>query len=349
MKISHILLVFSALFCIAPPVIAQGSIIAEETVIISVDDHLITFAEFYKEADRIFHQNPLMAQQAGLFQAITNLVRRALTLQTALKFAVPLAQFRSLADEFTSKEIEQAGSLNDFLLEKNSELGILDKEEFADYIYNEYVYIRVMSIVLGNQQTAGKGLRVILAPSPAEIRSAYKENQEFRMAQAVLKWSYLSFYKKPGSAQTPGGIVTNALAGLDNGSISAQELIDLADNDLKRIGQPEDTAAWIIDFVSNASAGEYAINPKSDLGSQGNVSMILITENLPAREYSFEEAQPIIIKRLTDKKRNVAVVDFFAKAVAEVDVWVTDDIPGLKDLVSQMIGRYIPANSPEEL
>ena len=40
-----------------------------------------------------------------------------------------------------------------------------------------------------------------------------------------------------------------------------QELIDLADHDFPGVGQPKDSAGWIIDFVSSASAGGYVIGP----------------------------------------------------------------------------------------
>jgi len=348
-KISHILLVFSALLCIARPVVAQGSNVADATVIIKVDDYLITSADAFKEARRLFHQNPLMEQEASKIIAISNLVRQALTLQAAAKLEVPLAHYHSAAGEFVLKEIERAGSKNNFLLEKNNELGMLDTEEFHDFIYHSFVHTQVMGIVTGNQETAGKGLRVILDPSPAEIRRAYKDNQEFRMAPEVIKWSYLKFYKKSNSGQMPTEIVAKALADLDDGSISAQELINLADDAIANVGQPEDTATWIIDFVSSASTGEYRIAEKNNLGSQGSVSMIIVTESVPARAYSFNEAQPVIAKLLTDKKREKVVEDFYAETAAVVDIWVTDDVPGLKNFVSQMIGRHIPANNPEEL
>jgi hypothetical protein len=348
-KTSQILLVFGALLCIAPAVIAQQSRIADETVIIQVDDHLITSADITKEGRRLFHQNPRMTQEMSEVRAITNLVQQALTFQTAAKLAIPLEQYFALADEFVVKEIERAGSMQNFLLEKNDELGVLDIDEFRDYIYSNFVYTHVMRIVSGNQETAGKGFRVILEPSPAEIRREYKENEEYRMAPAILKWSYLRFYPKSNDAQTPEQLVAKALTDLEDGAISAQGLIDLADDAIANTGQPEDTAAWVLDFVSSASASEYKIGPKSNFGSQDTVSFVIITENAPPKEYPFAEAQRIIVRKLTSVKRMKAIDDFFEEAAAKVAIWVTDDIPGLKDYVSQMIGRDIPVNNPEEL
>ena len=349
MKISQVLLVLGALLCIAPTVIAQQSGIADETVIIQVDDHLITGADIVDEGRRLLHQNPSMPQQAREARAYTNLVQQALVLQAAAKLAIPLEQYFALADEFVVKEIERAGSINNFLLEKNDELGILDVEEFRDYIYNNFVYTHVLRIVAGNQQTAGKGFRVILEPSPVEVRRAYKENHEYRMAPAILKWSYLRFYPKGDSAQAHKDMVGKALTDLNDGAISVQELIDLADDAIAHTGQPKDTAAWVLDFVSSASTGAYKIGPKSNFGAQGTVSVIIITENTPPKEYPFAEAQRIIVKRLTNEKRRKAIDDFFEEAAARVDIWVTDDILGLKDFVSQMIGRHIPVNNPEEM
>ena len=349
MKISQVLLVLGALLCIAPTVIAQQSGIADETVIIQVDDHLITRADIVDEGRRLLHQNPSMPQQAREARAYTNLVQQALVLQAAAKLAIPLEQYFALADEFVLKEIERAGSINNFLLEKNDELGILDVEEFRDYIYNNFVYTHVLRIVAGNQQTAGKGFRVILEPSPAEVRRAYKENHEYRMAPAILKWSYLRFYPKGDSAQAHKDMVGKALTDLNDGAISVQELIDLADDAIANTGQPKDTAAWVLDFVSSASTGAYKIGPKSNFGAQGTVSVIIITENTPPKEYPFAEAQRIIVKRLTNEKRRKAIDDFFEEAAARVDIWVTDDILGLKGFVSQMIGRHIPVNNPEEM
>jgi hypothetical protein len=348
-KISHILLVFSALLCIAPAVIAQESKIAGETVIIQIDDRLITYSDTSKEAARISRQNPLMPQQSSEVLAITNLVNQALTLQAAAKLDIPLAQYRARADEFVLEEIEQAGSVNNFLLEKNNSLGVMDIKEFRDYLYHNFVYNSVIGIVVGNQQTAGKGFRAILGPSPAELRSAYKENQEFRMAPAVLKWSYLRFYPKKGGAETPEQILSKALIDLDAGSISAQGLIDLADDAIANVGQPEETADWVLDFISSASAGGYIIGPKSAYSPQGTVSVVIITENVPARKYPFGEAQSIITKQLTAKKKKKIIDTFFTEAAAVANVWVTDDIPGLKGFVSEMIGRDIPVNNPEEL
>jgi len=345
-KIPHILLVIGALLCFSPPVISQESGIADEIVIIQINDHLITSADSAKEARRLFHQNPLIDQDTSNILAINNLVRQALTLQAAAKLEVPLAHYHSQADEFVLKEIERAGSMKNFLLEKNDELGMQEIDEFRDYIYYSFVHHHVMGLVAGNQPTAGNGLRTILSPSPAKIRRAYKERQEFRMAPAVLKWSYLRFYPKSNGAQTPEQIVAKALADLDDGSISLQELIDLADNAIPNVGQPEDTASWIIDFVSSASAGEYIIAPNT---RTRGVAIVVIIENVPAQEYTFEEAQPIIIKRLTDEKKRRVVDDFYAETAAVVDFWVTDDIPGLKGFVSQMIGRDIPANMPDKI
>ena len=354
MKISHILLVFSAILCIPPSVVAQQSRIPDETVIIQVDDHLITSADTNKEARRLLYQNPASlhdqsAQDKAGYDAVVNLVRQALALQVVAKLEVPVAHYRSVTDEFVLKEIERAGSINDFLLEKNNELGVLDIEEFSDYIYRNFIYTYIIRTVVGNQETAGKGLRAILGPSPAEVRRAYKENQKFRMAPAVLRWNYLKFRKNSDSGETPKQIVTKALTDLSDGSINVQGLIDLADDAIPGVGQPEETADWIFDFVSSASTGEYIIAPKNNSGSQGSVGMVVVTENVPAQEYTFEEAQPIIIKWLTGRNRAKALGDFFTETAAVVDVWVTDDIPGLKKAVSRMIGRDIPVNNPEEL
>jgi hypothetical protein len=345
-KISPILLVFGALLCIAPTVIAQQSGMANETVTIQIADHLITAADIAKARRRLFHQNPLISQQTSDLRAITNLVQEALTLQAAAKLSVPLEQYFALADDFVVKEIERAGSMNNFLLEKKDELGAINVEEFRDYIYKNFVYTHVIKMIAGKQQTAGKGFRVILKPSPAEIRRAYKENQEYRMAPAILKWSYLRFYPKSNSDQTPEQLVAKALTDLEDGTISPQELIDLADDAIANAGQPEDTVTWVLDFVSSASTGAYIIGPKSNFGSQGTVSVVIVTENVPSRERSFAEAQHIIEKELTDKNRKEAIDDFFEETAAMVDVWVTDDITGLKDFVSQIIGRDIPLNTP---
>ncbi|MDE0585284.1 MAG: hypothetical protein OSB63_01535 [Planctomycetota bacterium] len=347
MKIPHILLVIGALLCFSPLVISQEYGIADEIVIIKINNHLITSADSAKEARRLFHQNPLIDQDTSNILAINNLVRQALTLQAAAKLGAPLlAHYHSQAEEFVLKEIERAGSRKNFLLEKNDELGMRDREEFRDYIYYSFVHHHVMGVVAGNQPTAGNGLRTILSPSPAKIRRAYKERQEFRMAPAVLKWSYLRFYPKSNGAQTPEQIVDKALADLDDGSISLQELIDLADNAIPNVGKPEDTATWIVDFVSSASAGEYIIAPSTSIRG---VAIVVITENVPVQEYTFEEAQPIIIKRLTNEKKSQVIDDFYAETAAMVDFWVTDDIPGLKGFVSQMIGRDIPANMPVKI
>tara|TARA_X000001036_G_scaffold414950_1_gene430624 strand:- start:146 stop:1207 length:1062 start_codon:yes stop_codon:yes gene_type:complete len=344
-KISQILLVLGALPYIAPAAIAQESGLANETVIIQVNDHLITKADIMDEARRLLHQNPLMAQQASEVRAYTNLVQQGLLLQAAAELAVPLKQYFALADEFVLKEIERAGSMNNFLLEKNNELGILEIEEFRDYIYNNFVYTHVLRIVAGSQQTAGKGFRVILEPSPKEIRHAYKENHEYRMAPAILKWSYLKFYQKGDSAQAHKDMVGKALTDLENGAISMQELIDLADDAIANTGQPEDTAAWVLDFVSSASTGAYKIGPKSNFGSQGTVSLVVITENTPPKEYPFTEAQSIIAKRLMGERRIKVIDDFFKETATKANIWVTGDIPGLKDFISQMIGRDILTNT----
>ena len=48
-----------------------------------------------------------------------------------------------------------------------------------------------------------------------------------------------------------------------------------------------------------------------------------------------------------------AIDDFFEETATNADIWVTDDIPGLKDFISQMIGRdilaYTPGKNSEEL
>jgi hypothetical protein len=348
-KISPVLFVLGALLCIAPTVIAQQSQIDNATVIIQVDDHLITYGDIAEEGRRLFHQNPLIPQEVSEVRAITNLVQQALTFQAAAKLSIPLEQYLALADEFVLKEIERAGSIQNFLLEKNNELGVLDREEFRDYIYSNFVYTHVIRIVAGNQETAGKGFRVILKPSPAEIRHAYQENEEYRMAPAILKWSYLRFYPKSNSALMPEQLVAKALTDLEGGAISPQELIDLADDAIANTGQPKDTAAWVLDFVASAGAGAYKIGPKSNFGSQGTVSLVLITENAPPKEYSFAEAQSIITKQLMRERRIKVIGDFFKETAAKVDIRVTDDIPGLKDFISQMIGRDIHVNNPEEL
>ena len=100
MKISQILFVLGTLLCIAPTVIAQQSGIADETVIIQVNDYLITKADIVDEARRLLQQNPGMTQQASEVRAYTNLVQQGLLLQAAAKLAVPLEQYFALADEF---------------------------------------------------------------------------------------------------------------------------------------------------------------------------------------------------------------------------------------------------------
>jgi hypothetical protein len=345
-KISPILLVLGALLCVAPTVIAQQSRGTSETVIIQIDDYLITRANLNKEKDRLLRKDPRLGESDCEIIAIRTLVERALILQGAAKLKIPLEQYRAMADEVAVIEIERHGSRDAFLLENKKKFGVLDIKGFSEYTYHRLVYLETMRIVVGRRETDGKGFRVILEPSPAELRRAYKENQAFRIAPAVLKWSYLKFYKKSNGDQTPEKIVEDALASLENGSISTQELVDLADEVLPNVGQPEDTVAWILDFVSSgASAGEHRIGPQSESA----MSVVVITENSPAREYTFYEAQSIITKRLTDKRMEKVIGNFYAETAAVVDIWVTDDVPGLKNFVSQVIGRHIPANNSEEL
>jgi hypothetical protein len=78
------------------------------------------------------------------------------------------------------------------------------------------------------------------------------------------------------------------------------------------------------------------------------VALVVITENTPSKEYLFAEAQSIIAKRLMDERRMKVIDDFFKETATKANIWVTDDIPGLKDFISQMIGRDIPANTPSK-
>jgi hypothetical protein len=440
-KPSHILLVFGALLCIAPTVIAQQPTITDETVVIQIADHLITVADIYKEELRLHHIDSEMGKSERLFQAITNVVQFSLTIQAAPKLEVPLAHLKLRADEFVVKEIESAGSINNLLQGKISKLGLLNIEEYNDHIYGRFVFSSVINIISGDQQTAGKGFRVILKPSPAEIRRAYKERMkpevlkwrrlifstetpEQRVKKALadldgglidmqelidladhdvpgvgqpkdgvgwiidflssasagghlmgpapkhaprgsvamvivtekvpatksLKWNYLQFYPGSTRAQTPEQRVKKALADLDGGSIDMQELIDLADHDVPGVGQPKDSAGWIIDFVSSASAGGYLIGPALPTAE---AQMVIATEKTPATksygDYTFEKAQPIIVKDLTAENRKKATENFFLKAAAVTDVWVTDDNPIYRIVVEALIGPDIPANNLEEL
>jgi hypothetical protein len=351
-KISQILLVFGALLCVAPTVIAQQSGIADETVIIQIDDHLITRADLAEEYRHLRRQYPdeRMTDDEMKDEAIIRLVQRALALQAAPKFAIPLEQYRALVNKAVLEGIERAGSMISFLQENYNELGVLDIEEFRDYRYSELVHAQIKSIVMGRQQTPGKGFRAILKPSPAEIRRAYKETHEYRMEPAILKWALLDFDVKNGSTQTPEEIVAKALADLDDGSITVPELIDLADSSTLRDGPAEEgTLAKVIDFLSSASPGEYCKAPKNNIGAQGGVTIIIVIEKAPQRDISFAEVQHIIAEQLAYNERVKVMGDFFKETAAMVDVWVTDDEPRHKKLVGMIIGRDIPVNNPEEL
>ncbi len=349
MKISHILFACCALTCLALPAAAQQSSIVGETVIVQIDDQLITSRDVADENRRLLYKNPMMDPRSSEPIAITNLIQRALTVHVAPKLEVPLEHYSLITDDHILQEIERAGSRLHFLKAKNLEFGMTTIKEYHDYIYHNYIYTHVLSIVVGNQQTSGKGLRVILDPSPKEIRHTYIENEEFQLAPAVLEWSLLKFYPGRTGDKTAQEVAAQAIRELKEGKINAQQLVEMADDAIEMLGEPEDTASWVIDFISTASENDVLVGPASKYGLAGTVSLVLITKRVPAQEYSFKDAQPLIKKHLRAVSQNKTIEDFFISAAAEVDVWVTDDIPLLKAFVSQIIRRDIPANNSTAL
>jgi hypothetical protein len=345
-KTSHILLVLGALLTFAPSISALQQDTIDDSILIQIDDHIITTRDIEEMGMRLTHMSPDIDENAIAGAAVSRLIQQALFMHAAQSMQLPLDVFETATNDHIADEIQRLGSYELFLEAKKQELSIDNVNAYHDFILNDFVKSQVLSVVTGQNPTKNKGFLILPEPSPAEIRRAYKENESYRQSPAILKWNYLRFMPSRNDKQSPAERALQATDSFNNKEISVGQLIALADSKISREGVSEDSAEWVSSFLKTAKNHDVLVRPAT---ASGVVAVLLAVESMPATIYDFKTAQPSIRKDLMRKSRGEAIDKFFVDTASAVDVWVSDEVPGLKAFVSQIIGRDIPANNSAEL
>jgi hypothetical protein len=346
-KTSHTLLAFCvafSLFC--STLVAQSEGSDYGGTLVQIDDQTITDKDINRQAERTIFLRPDLDPSAVTTIALGDLIRQAIFSRAVIQLQLPVEQFNGIIESHTNKEIGRYGSHQQFLDAKKAELGVNSFDEYREYLYHDFVKSEVINIVLGRSPSPNKGFRMILEPSPAKIRCAYKENEKYRLMPAVMNWSFIKFAPSASNPTSPTTRAAEAASAFESKEIDFAQLLALADSEITREGYSADSAAWVVSFLSNAKSGDVLVRPAS---ASGTVSILVTTEIEAARELNFSDAQSIIRQTLMTEAQAIALDKFYKSTADSVDVWVSEDIPGLKAFVEQMIGRDISSNNSAKL
>ncbi|MBC8369338.1 MAG: hypothetical protein H8E25_05030 [Planctomycetes bacterium] len=347
MKFSHLPLFLLTLVAVATPALAQDQEqVAGSTILVQIGDFIITDYNLAKASERVSYMRPEVDERDISALAMRELVHRALFISAAGAMELPLDMIDHTTKVHIEGEIQRYGSHDLFIEAKFGELYIDNLADYHDFVYHDLVRSQVLSIVTGRAPTSNNSKRIIVEPSPSEIRRAYIENEKYRQTEAVIKWDILRFFPSRGQQGDAADRATQAISDFEAGKISLIEFQKLANSRRSFSFDQGNLSQKITDFVTNASVNDtLLLHSAASTVSQ----VILVTENSPAVDADFNTAQLLIRKDLMNEARSKAIEEFIAQTASEVDIWATDEYPGVKDLISIIVGRNIPANNPAEL
>ncbi|MDP6963443.1 MAG: hypothetical protein QGF46_04680, partial [Planctomycetota bacterium] len=238
-------------------VLGSAALLSQEQneTLLQIDDQIISSADVEKKAHQLLTANPELDPEQLTTISLKDLVHAALFRRAAQQLQIPLAIFEQFINDHIAREVERAGSYHEFLEDQKLKLGIENMDDYKLYVLNDFIRAEVLNILLGKNPTTNKGFLAIIEPTPAEVRQAFKENEAYRTIPATSSWSFLKFSRTIGSDSAQQR-AEDAVAAFNAKEISYSELIKQADLEIQRQGYTQDSAPWVIEFVSNAKSGD---------------------------------------------------------------------------------------------
>ena len=223
--------------------------------------------------------------------------------------------------------------------------GYASIEEFRKDLRSSFLRLTVQGVLGGVIPSPSQGIRTLAQPTPAEIRAAYEAREAYRHVESELQWAQLQFFKdrdKP-PAEDRAAEVSNRLGA---GLMTVEEALKDADKVRRNGGIPDGMLAEFVEFLESAEPGECKQLPTS---AGGVAQLMVIIGRTEARDFSFQEAQLIIVKDLTAANRDIAVAEALSDLYRESYVWVNPAVPGLAALLEADFGGGNPVQEADEL
>jgi hypothetical protein len=318
----------------------------QNRTLVQIGNKTITEKQVTSAMQRLSLQSPDVAPEELMVPALRQEVFSALFEHAGKKLELPLEQIDSILDQHIEKEIARAGTLQKFLSGLEARLSISSIEEYRDYARKDFIRGEVTKIITGITPSSNKGFRAITEPTPGQIRTAYKENIKYRETAAVLKWHYLRFLPKPNKLGTQAERINALKTKLLSKNYNLKEILKLADTSVQREGYSESSAEWVKEFLNTAKKGDILVRPAD---TNSIIPVIFVDEYLPAKKYSFSEAQIFIKKDLRATAINTAIMEYCMEIAKDLYIWATPEIPGLNNALESLLGRDIDSEPIEEL
>ena len=314
--------------------------------LVQIGNKTITESQVAKTMQRLSLLSPDLAPEELMVPALRREVFGALFEYAGERLELPLEQIDKILDRHIEKEIAQSGTLQKFLVAQKEKLNISSIEEYRNYARKDFIRGEVTKIITGITPSSNKGFRAITEPTPNEIRTAYKEEAKYQATDPVLRWYYLRFLPNSNKQGSQAERIETLKTIFSNNDYEIADILKLADTSVKREGYSASSAKWVREFLNSAKKSDFLIRPAD---SNGIIPVIVISEYVPAKKYSFSEAQALIKKDLRAAAINAAIMKYFMEISNSLHIWGNPDVPGLNNALGTLLGRDINSERVEEL
>ena len=315
----------------------------DQTLVI-INDQILTESMVGKIAQRLLASNPDVPPGEAGAAALNIGIRRILYLESFKRLGLE----EGLLDPQVANRIQslilEDGSRQRFL-EKVQRDGYTSIEDFQAALRHQFIEGTVVGIVSGTIPSPNEGMRKISSPTPAAMREAYASNEMYRKRPAEFEWATLKFLNDPTMAPAADR-AAETLNRLGANLMSIPSALAKADKVTTfteiRPGSREDLKK----FLETAAPGE-CMELSSSVS--GVIQLVLVTKRTEAREFSFPESQLLISQHLTKIAQDNAVQAELTLVWQSAYVWITTELPWLRDSIEMTFGEGKSSEEAYEL
>jgi hypothetical protein len=316
-------------------VCAQGSDDSSvDQILVIINDQILTGSMVEDIAVRIMNSNADVTIEEAGPEALNIAIRRILYRESFLRLGLDESMLDPQVEARIQALILEDGSRQRFL-DKVKRDGYHSIEDFQKALRHQFIEGTVAGIVSGTIPSPNDGKRAISDPSPAQIRAAYQDNEIYRQRPAEFEWAALKFLNDPATAPAADR-AAETLSRLGKHTMSIPEALAKADSVSLfteiRAGAKEN----LKNFLETAAPGDCMELTNS---VSGVLQLVLVTKRSPSREFSFQEAQLLILNDLRMEAQNSSVRAELSAMYLSSYSWFSPELRGLRENLDGVFGE----------
>jgi len=305
-----------------------------DQVLIIINDQILTGSMVEDIAMRIMNSSADVEIEEAGSAALNIAIRRILYRESFLRLGLDESMLDPQVEARIQALILEDGSRQRFL-DKVKRDGYHSIEDFQKALRHQFIEGTVAGIISGTIPSPNDGKRTISDPAPAEIRAAYRDNEIYRKRPAEFEWAALKFLNDPAIAPAADR-AAETLSRLAKHTMSIPEALAKADNvSLSteiRAGAKEN----LKDFLETAAPGSCMELTNS---VSGVIQLVLVTKRSASREFSFKEAQLLILNDLRQSSQTEAIHAELSAMYLSSYSWFSPQLRGLRENLDETFGE----------